>query len=630
MSDLAKVQIAQLHYVEELSKQDIATRLGMSRFKVARLLAQARTDGLVRIEIDEPLPVDAPAGRALERAFGLDLAVVTTEPGMLARAGAAWLPEWLGDGRVLGVGWGRTLAALAAALDPRPELRADVVQVCGAIAGLAAGTTSMEVALRLAEKLGGDAAVLAAPAVASRRARDELLANAAVAPTVARWADLDLVLAGIGGHLPGAPRTAVGHLLVHSFDADGGLLRRASHRAGDRDRRGPAARDAGDGRRRRRGQAHRGARGAAVRPAGRPRLRRRHRGPRARGMSAALVTGAGGGIGGAVCAALAAAGMQVLGVDRATVALDGVRGHTAELTDEAQVAGAIAAAEAAFGRLDVVVNCAGGSGRRAGDGPVDAIPRAGWDATLETNLTSVFLVCKHAVPALRRAGGGAIVNLASVLGLVGGDRDFATHAYAAVQGRDRVADARDGRHLRARGDRLQRRLPGPDRDADERAGPGRPGDPRPARRAAAADRGLRAPGGRRRRGRVPRRSRRPLHDRRGADRRRRLDGAVTRLLGLDLGGSQIKGCVVEDDRVVGSAAVDTASADGPEAVLRRVVALGRELARRARRAGRGGARPARALRRRRRGRAAAEPRGGLGRPADRRGPWRTGSGSRSR
>ena len=53
---------------------------------------------------------------------------------------------------------------------------------------------------------------------------------------------------------------------------------------------------------------------------------------------------------------------------------------------------------------------------------------------------------------------------------------------------------------------------------------------------------------------------------------------MTRLLGLDLGGSQIKGCIVEDDQVVGSASVDTASADGPDAVLERVVALGRELA----------------------------------------------------
>ena len=50
------------------------------------------------------------------------------------------------------------------------------------------------------------------------------------------------------------------------------------------------------------------------------------------------------------------------------------------------------------------------------------------------NLTSVFLVCRAAVPRLRANGGGAIVTVASVLGLVGGDRDFATHAYAASKG----------------------------------------------------------------------------------------------------------------------------------------------------------------------------------------------------
>jgi NAD(P)-dependent dehydrogenase (short-subunit alcohol dehydrogenase family) len=49
------------------------------------------------------------------------------------------------------------------------------------------------------------------------------------------------------------------------------------------------------------------------------------------------------------------------------------------------------------------------------------------------NLKSVFLVCRAAVPALRASGGGAIVNVSSVLGLVG-DRDFATHAYAASKG----------------------------------------------------------------------------------------------------------------------------------------------------------------------------------------------------
>jgi NAD(P)-dependent dehydrogenase (short-subunit alcohol dehydrogenase family) len=138
----------------------------------------------------------------------------------------------------------------------------------------------------------------------------------------------------------------------------------------------------------------------------------------------ALVTGAAGGIGQAVCAALRDAGYEVLGVDRAP------SDHRADLTDEAAVAGAFAAA----GALDLVFNGAGISGRRLGDGPVESIPRSGWDAVMEANLTSVFLVCKHAVPALRASGGGAIVNLASVLALVGGDADFSTHAYAASKG----------------------------------------------------------------------------------------------------------------------------------------------------------------------------------------------------
>jgi meso-butanediol dehydrogenase/(S,S)-butanediol dehydrogenase/diacetyl reductase len=139
----------------------------------------------------------------------------------------------------------------------------------------------------------------------------------------------------------------------------------------------------------------------------------------------ALVTGAAGGIGDAVSAALRDAGYEVVGVDREPC------DHQADLTDEAAVTRVLEA----VGPLDLVFNGAGISGRsRFGDGPVESIPRSGWDAVLEANLTSVFLVCKHAIPALRASGGGAIINLASVLGLVGGDADFATHAYAASKG----------------------------------------------------------------------------------------------------------------------------------------------------------------------------------------------------
>jgi meso-butanediol dehydrogenase/(S,S)-butanediol dehydrogenase/diacetyl reductase len=162
----------------------------------------------------------------------------------------------------------------------------------------------------------------------------------------------------------------------------------------------------------------------------------------------ALVTGAAGGIGGAVTEALSAAGYAVLAVDRVAAPAgpregppDDVAGasgavvpHLADLARDDEAAGAVAAAVARFGRLDLLVCAHGGSGRRFGDGPVDECTPDGWDATLERNLRSLFLVCRHAVPALREAGGGAIVTVASVLGLVGGDRDFATHAYAASKG----------------------------------------------------------------------------------------------------------------------------------------------------------------------------------------------------
>jgi meso-butanediol dehydrogenase / (S,S)-butanediol dehydrogenase / diacetyl reductase len=123
-------------------------------------------------------------------------------------------------------------------------------------------------------------------------------------------------------------------------------------------------------------------------------------------VKTAVVTGSRGGIGSASVAALEAAGFTVHGVDVDDVfpSLD---------------------------RIDALVCAHGMSGRRHGDGPVDTCSEEGWDVVLDANLKSVFLYARTAIPLLRRNGGGAIVTVSSVLGLVGGDEDFATHAYAA-------------------------------------------------------------------------------------------------------------------------------------------------------------------------------------------------------
>jgi NAD(P)-dependent dehydrogenase (short-subunit alcohol dehydrogenase family) len=139
----------------------------------------------------------------------------------------------------------------------------------------------------------------------------------------------------------------------------------------------------------------------------------------------ALITGALGGIGAAAQSAFRQAGYEVVGADRQP---------GAEVTvDVATSDGARSAVELAAerGHLKAVFLAHGISGRDLGDGPVADCTEEGWDAVLDGNLRSAFIVCKHAVPRLVEAGGGAIVTLGSVLGLVGGDEDFDTHAYAA-------------------------------------------------------------------------------------------------------------------------------------------------------------------------------------------------------
>jgi 3(or 17)beta-hydroxysteroid dehydrogenase len=103
-----------------------------------------------------------------------------------------------------------------------------------------------------------------------------------------------------------------------------------------------------------------------------------------------------------------------------------------DVTDEQSWQDAVAAAVAAFGKLDVLVNNAGISGTF----DPDTLSVSAWDRLMDVNAKGVFLGMKYAVPAMQQAGGGAIVNISSISGFAGQDRVHM--AYNASKGAVRI------------------------------------------------------------------------------------------------------------------------------------------------------------------------------------------------
>ena len=154
---------------------------------------------------------------------------------------------------------------------------------------------------------------------------------------------------------------------------------------------------------------------------------------------AILVTGAATGIGRATAELLGQSGARVFGIGLdgevgAELAANAARDRlpilfrNADVTREEDVRASVAAMLSAYGRIDGVVNSAGVNQT---DTRIEDMSDAVWDRTIAVNLTAIFRVCRAALPEIRKAGGGSVVNIASVhaLATVAG-----VPAYAASKG----------------------------------------------------------------------------------------------------------------------------------------------------------------------------------------------------
>lgn len=201
--------VARRYYLDGRSKIEIAEEFALSRFKVARLLEDARSSGLVRIEISHPGVVDVELSARLMETLGLTHCVVTDTPEdhpaslreHLGAAAAGLLTEIVTPDDVLGLSWARSVSAMATALGRLATV--PVVQLTGALARPGVDDSSIELVREVARVSGGPAyffyAPMAVPDAATARA---LRQQPEVARAFSLIGSVTKAVAGVGAWEP--------------------------------------------------------------------------------------------------------------------------------------------------------------------------------------------------------------------------------------------------------------------------------------------------------------------------------------------------------------------------------------------------------------------------------------------
>lgn len=199
--------VASRYYLERRSRVEIADELGVSRFRVARMLDEARERGIVRFVIDVPGPISAPLSIELREALGLRRAVVVETPSpdpaavrqYVGQAAAVLAGEVITPDDVVGMTSGRTLSLMARAIAPMSA--AGVVQLSGVAGPMQ--PTAVEVLYRFSRQCAAPVFPVYAPLLASDPAAARAIRRQHdVRRTLERYPDVTVALVAIGSWDP--------------------------------------------------------------------------------------------------------------------------------------------------------------------------------------------------------------------------------------------------------------------------------------------------------------------------------------------------------------------------------------------------------------------------------------------
>ncbi len=243
------VQVAESYYLENKNQAQIAAEFGLSTATISRLLSRAREEGIVRINIVRPQARHGSLEAGLRQKYGLAEAIVAGMPAgitddeaarrILGLVAAPYIDALIRPGTVVGIGRGRTLAALAEGLQSLATPRQiTVVQILGEYGVQNSPMRTSEITRLMAESYSGNSYYLNVPAQVEDRTIAEALRRApGISDVIAVFDRLDMALVGVGP-LRGSPLEAsqllsaqhlanleaagaVGEICGHYFDSAG-------------------------------------------------------------------------------------------------------------------------------------------------------------------------------------------------------------------------------------------------------------------------------------------------------------------------------------------------------------------------------------------------------------------------
>lgn len=197
---------ASLYYLEDATQAEIATRLGLSRPKVGRLLKKAREQGIVTITVHAHRALNIQLEAALRDRFGLQQVLLASEQedaktqrALVAQLVSSHLDRTLEDGMVVAVGMGHNCGAVPDYISNPAPRTCTFISALGGSPQLGQPFNPNDIGRRLAERFGGACESLYAPAYAeSPLVRDSFMAHEAIRQTLDHARRADIALVGIG------------------------------------------------------------------------------------------------------------------------------------------------------------------------------------------------------------------------------------------------------------------------------------------------------------------------------------------------------------------------------------------------------------------------------------------------